>query len=202
MTEDTGAPTSSSAKRFCDEDAAQGSPKRIRLDTQSPIDVNTLNPRSDDLQGDKKPPKRRDAAGYPKSRHRKENDNKNVGRRRGNRPKVNETRTGASETDPQDLSEKSPRLPKRQSAILLGFCGTGCAGMQMLVSRSTVSVHPTLTNTFVANRIRVQSKECYSTRSFESVRCHQIMRTIPRKLASDVRLVQTQAYTQREISYL
>ena len=152
MTEDTGAPISSSAKRLCDEDAAQGSLKRVRVDTQSTVDVNSLNPSSDILQGDKKPINRRDAAGYPKSRHGKEKDNKNVGRRRrGNRPEVNETRTGASGADPQDMSEKSPRLPKRQSAILLGFCGTGCAGMQMLVSSrsTTVPMHPTtLTNAF------------------------------------------------------
>jgi tRNA pseudouridine38-40 synthase len=146
MTEDTGVPI---VKRPCDEDATQGSPKRVKVVAQSAVDVNTLNPSSDLLQGDKKSPKRRDAAGYPKSRHRKEKDNKNVGRRRrGSRPEVNETRTGASEADPQDSSEKSPRLPKRQSAILLGFCGTGLAGMQMLVSsHSTVSVHPT-TNAF------------------------------------------------------
>ncbi|KAH9072309.1 tRNA pseudouridine synthase [Lactarius deliciosus] len=135
MAEDTGAPTptSSSAKRPCDEDVAQGSPKRVRVDTQSTVDVDTLNPSSDVLQGDKKHPKRRDA--YPKSRHGKEKDNKNVGRRRRNRPEVNEART---ETDPQDLSEKSPRLPKRQSAILLGFCGTGCAGMQIQPNTRTI----------------------------------------------------------------
>jgi hypothetical protein len=95
MTEDTGVPI---VKRPCDEDTAQGSPKRVKVDTQSAVDVNTLNPSSDLLQSDKKSPKRRDAAGYPKSRHRKEKDNKNVGRRRrGSRPEVNETRTGASE---------------------------------------------------------------------------------------------------------
>ncbi|KAN0137009.1 pseudouridine synthase [Lactarius tabidus] len=130
MAEDTGAPTSSSAKHHCDEDTAQGSPKRVRVDTQPPVNV-ALNPGSDVLQSNKKPPKRRDAAGYPKSRHGKEKDNKNVERRRGNRSEVNETHTSTSEPVPQDLSEKSPRLPKRQSAILLGFCGTGCAGMQI-----------------------------------------------------------------------
>lgn len=29
--------------------------------------------------------------------------------------------------------EKAPRLPKRQCALLIGFCGTGCNGMQMYV---------------------------------------------------------------------
>ena len=200
MIEDTGVPTSSSAKRPHDEGAAHGSPKRVKVDTQSPIDVNTLNPGSDVLQGNKKPSKRRDAAGYPKSRHGKEKDNRNVGRRRGNRPEVDEIRTGTSDAVPQDLSDKSPRLPKRQSAILLGYCGTGCAGMQMLVSRSTVSVHPILTDAFVASQMPARSKACYSTRSYELARCRRIMRIIRRKLASDVRLVQTQGYTQRETS--
>ena len=151
MTEDKGSPISSSVRRRCDEpEDAKGSPKRVKVDTQSTVDVNSLKPGSD-LQGDKKPQKRRDAGGYPKSRRGKGKDNKNVGRRRGNRPEVNEARPGPSETDPQDLSDKSPRLPKRQSAILLGFCGTGCAGMQMLVSSrsTTVSMHPTtLTDAF------------------------------------------------------
>lgn len=199
MVEDTEAPTSSSAKRGCSEDALQDSPKRVRVDTQSPVNV-VLNTGSDDLQGNKKPTKRRDAAGYPKSRHGKEKDNRNVGRRRGIRSEVNETHTSTSETVPQDLSEKSPRLPKRQSAILLGFCGTGCAGMQMLVLCSTVCVYPILTNASVASRMPARSKECYSTRSCESARCPQIMRTIPRKLTSDVRLVRTRVCTQQETS--
>jgi len=201
MTDDTGAPTPSSAKRRCDEDASQGSPKRVRVD-QPARDLNPLSHSTEVLQDKKKTVKRRDAAGYPKSRHGKEKDDKNVGRRRrGNRPEGNETCTVASETIPQDLSDKAPRLPKRQSAILLGFCGTGCAGMQMSVSCSFVSVHPTLTYTLIASQMRVRLKECYLTPLCESARCHQIMRTIRRKLASRVRLARTQAYMQREILY-
>ena len=131
MTEDTGAPPSNPAKHPCDEDTAQVCPKRVKVDTQTPIDVNALKPGSDVLPDNKKPAKRRDA--YPKSRHGKEKVNKNVGRRRRNRPEQPDETTRTTETVPQDLSEKSPRLPKRQSAILIGFCGTGCAGMQMLV---------------------------------------------------------------------
>jgi hypothetical protein len=207
MTEDTGAPPSNPAKQPCDEDTAQASPKRVRVDTQTPIDMNALNPGSDVLPGNKKPAKRRDA--YPKSRHGKEKVNKNLGRRRrSNRPEAPQderTRT-TTETVPQDLSEKSPRLPKRQSAILLGFCGTGCAGMQMLVFfalyRFSVTTPPILTKCpSVASRMPVRSKECYSMRSCVSARCRQIMRTTPRKLTSHARLVRTQGYTQREISY-
>lgn len=33
--------------------------------------------------------------------------------------------------------EKAPRLPKRQSALLIGFCGSGYNGMQMFVFQVT-----------------------------------------------------------------
>lgn len=46
---------------------------------------------------------------------------KNKGRRRGTRPQV--------EDDPD--RPKTPRLPKKQCAVLIGFSGTGYAGMQM-----------------------------------------------------------------------
>lgn len=126
MVEDT-----SPVKSCCDEEMSQGSPKRVKLDTQPTAGANPPNSSTDALQSNKKSHKRRDAAGYPKSRHGKEKDNKNVGRRRGDRPERNETSADASTGDPQDVPDKAPRLPKRQSAILLGFCGTGCAGMQM-----------------------------------------------------------------------
>jgi tRNA pseudouridine38-40 synthase len=32
-----------------------------------------------------------------------------------------------------DSTPKIPRLPKRQCALLIGFCGTECSGMQMFV---------------------------------------------------------------------
>lgn len=33
----------------------------------------------------------------------------------------------------EDTGERGPRLPKRQCALLLGFCGSGYSGMQMCV---------------------------------------------------------------------
>ncbi|KAI0286054.1 pseudouridine synthase [Russula aff. rugulosa BPL654] len=118
MAEDTGSATSGMpAKRHSAQDTPQSSLKRVKVDLQST---------------------KRDASGYPKSRRGKEKDNKNVGRRRrDHHPGRNEAGDAdATEADPRDVpeTEKSPRLPKRQSAILLGFCGTGCAGMQMSVS--------------------------------------------------------------------
>lgn len=50
-------------------------------------------------------------------------DEKNKGRRRGTRPQV--------EDDPE--RPKTPRLSKKQCAILIGFSGTNYAGMQMCV---------------------------------------------------------------------
>lgn len=47
---------------------------------------------------------------------------KNKGRRRGTRPQQ-------AEDDPDH--SKPPRLPKKQCAVLVGFSGTGYAGMQM-----------------------------------------------------------------------
>ena len=79
---------------------------------------------------------RRESAGYAKSRKNREKDTKNVGRRSGRGTRRNdETVKEGSEGENAD---KAPRLPKRQCALLIGFCGTGCSGMQMCVfSRST-----------------------------------------------------------------
>jgi len=144
MAEDTGTATLGSTKRCCDQDTSQSSSKRVKADTQPRMGANPPNSSPDTPQSSKKAQKRRDAAGYPKSRQGKEKDGKNVGRRR-RRDGPPETREVAddvaSEADTRDVpvSEKPPRLPKRQSAILLGFCGTGCAGMQMSVVSPIVS---------------------------------------------------------------
>jgi tRNA pseudouridine38-40 synthase len=135
MAEDTGTATSGIPnKRHCVQDAPPSSPKRVKVELQSTVGASPPDSNTDIPQSSKKSQKKRDAAGYPKSRQGKEKDSKNVGRRRRDHPRKNEA-GGAEATmaDPRDLpvAEKAPRLPKRQSAILLGFCGTGCAGMQM-----------------------------------------------------------------------
>ena len=50
--------------------------------------------------------------------HKGKQNEKNKGRRRGTRPQAEDR-------------PKTPRLPKRQCAILIGFSGTNYAGMQM-----------------------------------------------------------------------
>ncbi|KAF5350251.1 hypothetical protein D9758_007854 [Tetrapyrgos nigripes] len=64
----------------------------------------------------------RDASEHPQSRKGKVKRTKNPGRRRGTRPEGEEAE-GSS-------GSKEPRLPKRQCALLLGFCGSGYRGMQ------------------------------------------------------------------------
>jgi tRNA pseudouridine38-40 synthase len=139
MAEDTSTAASGMpAKRHGAQDAPQSSPKRVKVDLlQSTVGASPPDSNADIPQSNKKSQKKRDASGYPKSRRGKEKDNKNVGRRRRDRPERDEASVAeATEADPRDgpAAEKAPRLPKRQSAILLGFCGTGCAGMQMSVS--------------------------------------------------------------------
>jgi tRNA pseudouridine38-40 synthase len=58
-----------------------------------------------------------------KFRKGKNKSEKNKGRRRGSRPD--------EELAQDETRQKTPRLPKKQCALLIGFCGTGCAGMQM-----------------------------------------------------------------------
>lgn len=71
--------------------------------------------------------KRRDASGWAKSRRGKESEKKNVGRkRRGTR-----NDEASAEGQGSASAPKGPRYPKRQCALLLSFCGTGCSGMQM-----------------------------------------------------------------------
>lgn len=76
------------------------------------------------------PCEKRDATGTPRPRKGKSRANRP---RRGTRAESpqpqNDGEAQEGEQDPQ--TPKPPRLPKRQTALLLGFCGTGCSGMQM-----------------------------------------------------------------------
>jgi tRNA pseudouridine38-40 synthase len=83
--------------------------KRLKLDSvdESPAEDSSIK----DAKHDKK-----------NTRKGKEKKEKNKGRRRGSR---------TDERLQDDDRPKTPRLPKKQSALLIGFCGTGCAGMQM-----------------------------------------------------------------------
>ena len=114
--------------------------KRPALDEPGPSDL-SKRPRleQDSIEKDDLPPEsstrgkhagKRDAAGWAKSRKGKEKQTKNAGRRRAPR----QPDTEPSEAPKNDEGEpRPPRLPKRMTALLLGFCGSGCSGMQMCV---------------------------------------------------------------------
>jgi hypothetical protein len=73
----------------------------------------------------------RSKKGDVKSGKRKEKEDKKSGRRgrRGTRNDgAAEGEVGSTQNGP-----KAPRLPKRQCALLIGFCGSGYSGMQMYV---------------------------------------------------------------------
>ncbi|KAI6041256.1 pseudouridine synthase [Pisolithus marmoratus] len=84
---------------------------------------------------------KRDAAGYPKSRRGKSKDGRNVGRRRGTRERIQQVGNNDPASPQEEQEEhktKTPRLPKRATAVLLGFCGTGCSGMQIQPNLRTI----------------------------------------------------------------
>lgn len=64
-------------------------------------------------------------SGKKKTMSRSEYRRKGKGRRRGTRDEEAEASTSLSG------EPKAPRLPKRQCALLIGFCGAGYNGMQM-----------------------------------------------------------------------
>lgn len=105
--------------------------KRPRLE-QSPPAAEASIERDDAPPAESSTREKRDAASWAKSRKGKEKRTKNVGRRRGPRhdPDPSDTPKNADELGGEP---RPPRLPKRLTALLIGFCGTGCSGMQMCV---------------------------------------------------------------------
>lgn len=84
-------------------------------------------------------PKSRDG----KDKKRNDSGNQGQGKGGGKSDKKKDKKSGKDswsrrgtrkegETRPEG-EEKATRLPKRQCALLIGFCGTGCNGMQMYV---------------------------------------------------------------------
>ena len=139
MDEDMSTPPLPALKRLPPEDGPVYSdqPKRVKLPAMNDHEntgTSEINAVVDSTKPkkDKNISRRRDAAGYAKSRKGKEKDGKNTGRRRGTR-QDDPISAGQISLQSEDLAPKAPRLPKRQCALLIGFCGTGCNGMQMWV---------------------------------------------------------------------
>lgn len=65
-----------------------------------------------------------------RARPRSKKDERKTGRRRRGTRNEEAAVEGAVVSD----QPKAPRLPKRQSALLIGFCGSGYSGMQMYVT--------------------------------------------------------------------
>ena len=72
--------------------------------------------------------KRSSSVGYAKSGKGKQKDQKKSERRNRRGTRDEPTVEGEDANVP-----KAPRLPKRQCALLIGFCGSGYSGMQMYV---------------------------------------------------------------------
>lgn len=70
------------------------------------------------------------------NREKKRNQGRRAAREARNQDKQDKVRRGTRPEgeEREDNGEKGPRLPKRQCALLLGFCGSGYSGMQMCVT--------------------------------------------------------------------
>jgi len=140
MSDGPGSANPAGAKRSSDSPLSPQPIKRIKTDegSQDILEVAPKESLANDLAtvselSGSSSTKKRDASGYPKSRKGKEKATKNPGRRRGTRAEGEE---GEESSGP-----KEPRLPKRQCALMLGFCGSGYRGMQLYVpSRVLVSL--------------------------------------------------------------
>lgn len=106
-----------------------------------------------------------------------------VGRR--SRNEEDEERKGTLLSPMSEMEPKALRLPKRQCALLLGFCGSGYRGMQMYVRLKSVSYFPKLIIIFFppVNRAQFPSplKMSYSMRLSRLARCHKTTLIIPLK---------------------
>lgn len=110
-----GGNDAGTAKRLLEgEGTPPPEPKRAKPDNED-------NPNSGPNKGSYVPGLPGTSYARQKSQKGKQSE-KNRGRRRGTRPQQ-------VEDDPD--RPKPPRLPKKQCAVLIGFSGTGYAGMQM-----------------------------------------------------------------------
>lgn len=75
-----------------------------------------------------------------KRRKGKEKEKKRAGR--GRRPHEEMERPPQLDADGNPIP-KAPRYPKRQCALMLGFCGSGYSGMQMCATHSELFIQRT-----------------------------------------------------------
>src|ERR1700691_1151567 len=129
MDESSAALLLSGLKRLPTEDVPESSDqlKRVKTDATSvishgstPTEGTNMAATADLAQPkkEKNTSRRRDAAGYAKSRKGKEKDGKNTGRRRGTR-QDDPIHEGQDRSQTEEHTPKAPRLPKRQCALLI-----------------------------------------------------------------------------------
>ncbi|KAL0953754.1 hypothetical protein HGRIS_004943 [Hohenbuehelia grisea] len=117
---------------------AEATAKRAKLEsdttpTEGPEAQGTASAPGSSKGSDKK----RDAAGWPKSRRGKEKNAAHTGRRRRG-ARNDEADAPRVDAEGVPLESKGPRYPKRQCAVLMSYCGTGCSGMQIQKNARTI----------------------------------------------------------------
>ncbi|EPQ56520.1 pseudouridine synthase [Gloeophyllum trabeum ATCC 11539] len=129
--------TGAGLKRSVDEDPS--SSKRVRIESENATPEDTPVPDAKDVEPEAKEGVEPDGGnekgkkgGKAKGKQGKDKKAKpkGKGRRRGTR------QDGSG--DEGESGPKTPRLPKRQCALLIGFCGTGCNGMQIQPNVRTI----------------------------------------------------------------
>ncbi|KAF7793500.1 hypothetical protein EIP86_004612 [Pleurotus ostreatoroseus] len=106
--------------------------KRQKQDTASEQDAPPeVKAGESSKAAEKRPSERKHKESRKSARDRREAE-KAVGKRRGTRPE------GESPPQTEESGSKAPRLPKRMSAMLIGFCGAGYNGMQIQKDAKTI----------------------------------------------------------------
>lgn len=126
----TSEATDDAASETTEPIDSKGAGTSMDVDSQAPAEKAATNTKKKDRYPDRR--------NRPKNQDKNDNENKIKGRDRGSRGR--RTR----EESPRELEldadgnpiPKAPKLPKRQCALMMGFCGSGYSGMQMCVGSS------------------------------------------------------------------
>lgn len=123
-----------------DHDDSGNATKRVRLESPNAEEGHTSIPEDVDETAEASNSLTTAAAPGKRGQRRARSDNDRRGRKGKGKEPVYYARRGTrpeGEPAPDTGEPKAPRLPKRQCALLIGFCGEGYNGMQMYVCRSS-----------------------------------------------------------------
>lgn len=113
--------------------------KRFKSQTDSVIEDSTMEEGVEELGNAKEPgssTKRSHGRPRPKPERTKDKESKKDGRHRRRQLPNEEDANKVDEATGQEEGPKPPRYPKRQCALLVGFCGSGYSGMQIQPSHT------------------------------------------------------------------